>query len=171
MILISIGANLPSTAEQPPLETCRNIPDAIKRTCRLTLVATSRWYETSPVPPSGQRNFINGIARFTGEIDPAHLLEQLHALETRAGRVRSVANAARPLDLDIVAINDLVRNGRPILPHPRAHERRFVLRPLIDVAPEWIHPTLCKSAIELLEQLTSDELCRPVFTTVRQSLD
>ena len=73
------------------------------------------------------------------------------AIESRFGRQRSVPNAARTLDLDIVDLNGLVRATRPVtLPHPRAHLREFVLRPLLDVAPAWEHPTLHLPVTSLL---------------------
>ncbi|MCX7385000.1 MAG: 2-amino-4-hydroxy-6-hydroxymethyldihydropteridine diphosphokinase, partial [Alphaproteobacteria bacterium] len=77
-----------------------------------------------------------------------------HAIEARAGRVRGAANAARTLDLDIIDIAGLRRDTpAPILPHPRAHERGFVLRPLADVAPGWVHPRLGRTVEDLLATL------------------
>ena len=85
---------------------------------------------------------------------PPPLLAALQALEARAGRRRSVANAARTLDLDIIAMGTLVREAPdPILPHPRAHARRFVLLPLADVAPGWVHPVLGMTVEALIAAL------------------
>jgi 2-amino-4-hydroxy-6-hydroxymethyldihydropteridine diphosphokinase len=71
------------------------------------------------------------------------LLARLQAIEATAGRVRSVRNAPRVLDLDIVAMGRLVRAAPdPVLPHPRAHQRAFVLVPLAEVVPGWVHPVL-----------------------------
>ncbi len=81
------------------------------------------------------------------------------AVETACGRQRSVANAARTLDLDIIAIGNLVRDEPdPILPHPRAHLRAFVLAPLADVAPGWVHPVLGRTAIDLLANLPRQDI-------------
>ena len=75
-------------------------------------------------------------------------------IEATCGRERSVPNAARTLDLDIIAIGGMVRTAPdPILPHPRAHLRAFVLLPLMDVAPTWVHPLFGKTAEELLADL------------------
>jgi 2-amino-4-hydroxy-6-hydroxymethyldihydropteridine diphosphokinase len=94
--------------------------------------------------------------------DPAALLARLMAVETACGRQRSVPNAARTLDLDLIAIDDLVRAAPdPILPHPRAHLRAFVLAPLADVAPAWVHPVLGRTATELLAELPPQEI-RPL---------
>jgi 2-amino-4-hydroxy-6-hydroxymethyldihydropteridine diphosphokinase len=89
-----------------------------------------------------------------GEIDPVALLAQLHEAEAEAGRLRGEPNAPRTLDLDIIDVNGAVRAvPAPILPHPRAHLRAFVLRPILDVAPSWQHPTFHRSVTSLLVDL------------------
>ena len=158
MILIAIGANLPGPDGASALENCRRAVAALDRMPGLMLKGLSRWYETEPVPPSGQPPYINGVAllvpRFGAVTDPAKLLVWLQAIEAAFGRVRAEANAARTLDLDIVAIGGLVRRAPdPILPHPRAHLRGFVLAPLADVAPGWVHPVLGQTAAALLAGL------------------
>ncbi len=164
MILIGIGANLPGLLDTPPIETCRLAAADLDALPGLRLRALSRWYHTAPVPPSSQPAYINAVAvlrckRGSAGPDPAVLLTALQAIETRHGRVRGEANAARMLDLDIIAMG---RRGRlvrtkpdPVLPHPRAHERAFVLAPLLDVAPGWIHPVLRRGASDLLRDLSS----------------
>jgi len=91
------------------------------------------------------------------EPDPAALLRTLQAIEAEAGRVRGEPNAARTLDLDIIAMGEqgqMVRSAPdPVLPHPRAHLRAFVLVPLLEVAPEWVHPSAGVGAAELLRGL------------------
>ncbi len=124
------------------------------------LAAVSRWYATEPVPPMpGAPRFVNGVARLEGDCpDPAALLAALHHIEAEAGRERPYPNAPRTLDLDIVAIDDLQRMvPDPILPHPRAHLRRFVLQPLADVAPGWVHPSLRVAVEALLAALPPGE--------------
>jgi 2-amino-4-hydroxy-6-hydroxymethyldihydropteridine diphosphokinase len=130
------------------------------------LIGLSRWFESAPVPPSGQPTYINAVAALRidrGEMtDPARLLAWLLALEAAFGRERGAANAARTLDLDLIAIGDLVRDAPdPILPHPRAHLRAFVLAPLADVAPDWVHPVLRRSAAALLADLPRQDI-RPL---------
>ncbi len=147
--LVAIGSNLPGPAGQTPRDACEW---AIKRLCRLPglqLDARSRWYRSAPVPPSGQPDYVNGAVRLQGDVEPAALLAALHAIEADAGRTRSALNAARTLDLDLLAMNDLVQPGPPVLPHPRLHERAFVLLPLLDIAPGWVHPEFGKSVAEL----------------------
>ena len=147
MILVAIGANLPGPDGASPLETCRRAAAALDRLPGLTLKGLSRWYETAPIPVSDQPPYVNGVALLVANpgitADPAALLAALQAIEAAGGRVRGVPNAARALDLDLIAMGDLVRTAPdPILPHPRAHERAFVLAPVADVAPGWVHPVL-----------------------------
>ena len=141
MILVAIGANLPGPDGAPPIETCRAAVATLDALPGFFVRGLSRWYRTSPMPPSGQPDYVNAVAHLTGRAEPAELLAALQTLEARAGRLRSVANEARTLDLDIIAMGRLVREAPdPILPHPRTHLRRFVLMPLADVAPGWLHP-------------------------------
>ena len=158
-ILVALGANLPGPEGRAPLETCRWAAGALDALPGLRLVALSRWYRTPPDPPSDQPWYINAVARFAGAADPAALLAALHALEAAAGRRRSgEANAARPLDLDLIAIGGLVRDAPdPVLPHPRAHRRAFVMVPLAEVAPGWVHPRLHRSAQALAAALPAPE--------------
>jgi 2-amino-4-hydroxy-6-hydroxymethyldihydropteridine diphosphokinase len=179
MILVSIGANLPGPDGAPPLETCRRAARALGQLQGLRLRALSRWYATAPVlpasvlpagaPPTGEQptgpqpDYVNAVAHLAAEpgatIDPAWLLHRLMALEAAAGRVRGERNAPRVLDLDIVAIDDLVRcTPDPVLPHPRAHERAFVLVPLAEVAPGWVHPLLGHSVETLIARLPAQDV-------------
>lgn len=151
--LVAIGANLPGPGGQSPLDTCEWSLAQLGMVPGLWLRARSRWFNSAPVPPSGQPDYVNGVARLWGSGEPHTILAQLHAIEAAAGRQRSLPNAARPLDLDLLAVDDLVIDSGPAglqLPHPRLHLRGFVLAPLADVAPEWVHPMLHRSAAELL---------------------
>ncbi|HET8995030.1 MAG TPA: 2-amino-4-hydroxy-6-hydroxymethyldihydropteridine diphosphokinase [Acetobacteraceae bacterium] len=168
MILVSIGANLATPDGTPPLETCREAAAALDRLPGLRLRGLSRWYRTAPVLAEGQDAasqpfYVNGVADLVSqsdiEIDPAWLLAELMRLEAAAGRVRSSPNAPRPLDLDIIAIGDLLRDHPdPILPHPRAHQRAFVLVPLAEVAPGWVHPRLRRSVEALISELPPQDI-------------
>jgi 2-amino-4-hydroxy-6-hydroxymethyldihydropteridine diphosphokinase len=154
MILVAIGANLPRPDGGTPFESCKAAAAAVRAIPGLTFVALSPWYRTVPTPRTDQPEYCNGMIRLEGEIDPLMLLSRLHEIEQDFGRVRGEPNAARTLDLDIVDLNGIIRAvPDPVLPHPRAHLRPFVLRPLLDVAPGWRHPVLRQSVTTLLAEL------------------
>jgi 2-amino-4-hydroxy-6-hydroxymethyldihydropteridine diphosphokinase len=156
MILVAIGANLPGSGGATPLQTCVEAVQALAELPGLQMWSMSRWYETEPVPHSDQPNYVNGVARLQRMhgtvVSPEALLATLQAIEARFGRRRGEANAARSLDLDLIDLDGLVRDTPdPILPHPRAHQRAFVLLPLLDVAPAWVHPVNGRSGQALLQ--------------------
>jgi 2-amino-4-hydroxy-6-hydroxymethyldihydropteridine diphosphokinase len=154
MLLVAVGSNLCDAYGRPPAATCAWAVEKVESIEGLHLEAVSRWYLTAPEPPSGQPEYVNGVARLSGEIEPEALLAGLHAIEAEAGRVRSIPNAARVLDLDLLAVDGEVRSGPGlVLPHPRLAERAFVLYPLCDVAPEWRHPVLGRTAAELRDRV------------------
>jgi 2-amino-4-hydroxy-6-hydroxymethyldihydropteridine diphosphokinase len=165
VILIALGANLPAPTGDSPLETCRRAVLALDRLPGLRLRALSRWYRTMPVPPlPGSPPYVNGLARLEGSPgDPARLLAALQAIEDQAGRQRPFADAPRTLDLDLIDLDGLRRQAPdPILPHPRAHLRRFVLQPLQDVAPDWVHPGTGQTVAALLAALPAEPMPQPL---------
>lgn len=165
-VLIAVGANLAGTdpvtgKAQPPAATCEAAVAALRGIAGLTVARVSSWYESAPVPPSGQPPYINGVVAGTSTISPDALLQALHSVEAQFGRQRSVRNAARTLDLDLIDAGGTVRpDGALILPHPRAHERAFVLLPLRDVCPHWHHPVTGQSVDALITALEPQEIRR-----------
>jgi 2-amino-4-hydroxy-6-hydroxymethyldihydropteridine diphosphokinase len=153
VILIGLGANLPSSAGSPE-RTLRAALAAIESD-DVHVVARSRFYESEPVPRSDQPLFVNAVAVLTTSLSPERLLARLHDVEASFGRVRRERNEARTLDLDLLDFDGLVRdsNVAPVLPHPRLEQRAFVLAPLADIAPEWRHPVSGRSAADLLAAL------------------
>lgn len=142
MIVIAIGANLSAAGFDTPLATCEAAVSRIDQDAAITVVRRSRWYESEPVPKSDQPWFVNGAIAVDTDLIPEVLLARLHVIEDSFGRVRRIRNEARPLDLDLIDYNGLVRIGAidPTLPHPRAHERAFVMMPVRDLEPTWRHP-------------------------------
>lgn len=160
MILIAIGSNLAAPPARTPLETAQAALPALAAP-HLQPVLCSSWYESAPVPPSDQPWYVNAVALVATELEPGKLLDLMLAVESRFGRVRSERNAARTLDLDLLDYDGLVIDTpRLTLPHPRLHERRFVLEPLREIAPRWRHPVLRRDAAELAAVLPPGQVVR-----------
>jgi len=155
MILIGLGANLPSSVGGPR-ETLMAALDALEGS-DIAIVARSRWYRSAPVPPSDQPDYVNGVARLRTALDPAALLDRLHAAERSLGRIRGAPNAARSVDLDLLDYDGRVSAiaGQPALPHPRLHLRSFVLLPLAEIAAGWRHPVSRRTVGDLVADLPS----------------
>jgi len=146
---VALGSNLGS-----PRETVLRAMDRLQEFSDAPVVRSSL-YETDPVDcPPGSPKFVNAVVGFcarAGET-PESLLKKLQELERTFGRQpKRIHNEARPLDLDLVAFGNEVRNTTElILPHPRAHLRRFVLEPLAEIAPDLILPGQTQTVKELL---------------------
>jgi len=157
VILIGIGGNLESARFGPPRETLSAALAALKEG-RVKVLTRSGWYLTEPVPRSDQPWFVNAVVSLATGLGAKDLLTALQAVERRFGRVRGELNAPRVLDLDILDYQGEVMNATSlVLPHPRLHERRFVLAPIAEIAPDWRHPILRLTAAQLLTQLSSDQ--------------
>jgi 2-amino-4-hydroxy-6-hydroxymethyldihydropteridine diphosphokinase len=153
VILIGIGGNLTSARYGPPREA---LPAALAQleASGIVVVACSSWYRTEPVPASAQPWFVNAVASLEAGLNASRLLSRLQEVEALFGRTRGKPNAARVLDLDLLDYCGQVTNTtRLVLPHPRLHERRFVLVPLVEIAPNWRHPLLRLTAGQLLSGL------------------
>jgi 2-amino-4-hydroxy-6-hydroxymethyldihydropteridine diphosphokinase len=162
MILVGIGSNLAAPQCRSPQQTAAA---ALARlpAIGITVVRQSRWYESEPVPPSDQPWYVNGVAAVATALDPMALLAALLAVEAEFGRRRGAPNAARTLDLDLLDCDGRqCATERLVLPHPRLHQRRFVLAPLAEIAPAWRHPRLGLTANELLEHLPLGQPIRVV---------
>lgn len=160
--LVAIGANLPRADGTPAIETCRWAAGRLAAIPGLRVAALSAWWASAAIPPDPRSPpYINGVARLEGRAEPAALLAALHAIEDEAGRARPYPNAPRVLDLDLIDLDGIVRSAPPpILPHPRAHLRAFVLRPLAEVAPGWVHPVLRQTVEALIAGLPPQEIRR-----------
>lgn len=123
------------------------------------VAALSGFYETEPVGAIPQTDFYNAVARINTELSPLQLLDELQRIEFHIfKRKKDMHWGPRPMDLDILFYNDDVITGeRLTIPHPRLHERRFVLQPLAEIAPDLVHPLLHKSITALLAALKSAE--------------
>lgn len=149
---------------------------SLKHVCEISLKlhAVSRWYRTAAYPSGSGPDFLNGVACLKTQLNAVQVLEHLHAVEQKMGRKRDGRWGPRVIDLDLLDAGGQVLPDLPtyenwrdlpptrqisdapdtlILPHPRLHERSFVLFPLRDVAPDWIHPVSGKSVSELINEL------------------
>ncbi len=162
MILIGVGANLPAKGYRTPLETCSAALARIAGECRLR--RASSWYESAPVPVSRQPNYVNAVIEIETHVAPPALLGMLHGWEAEFGRVRRRRNAARTLDLDLLDYHGLVQEpaAGPILPHPRMHDRAFVIVPLAEIHPDWRHPVTGRTAASLRGGLDDAQQIRAI---------
>ena len=146
---VGLGANLENPSQQ--VRQAVSELDAIEHT--RVLVASSL-YRSAPVGYADQPDFINAVAKLQTRLSPRELLDALHVIEDRHGRRRSVRNAPRTLDLDLLLYGMLVVHEEGLtLPHPRMHERAFVLLPLAEIAPDTPVPGRAAPLSQLLAQL------------------
>jgi 2-amino-4-hydroxy-6-hydroxymethyldihydropteridine diphosphokinase len=144
--VVAFGSNIP-----PRREAIREALRGLARTDGVRLIATSALRETKPVDaPTGSGDFINGACLLDTSLDAHALLHCLQLIENAAGRRRSVRNGPRTLDLDLVLFGtSVIETPELSVPHPRAHERDFVLEPAADLAPDMVHPRLGRTLSEL----------------------
>lgn len=157
MILIGLGSNL-SSHFGTPRQTIENALMVLQNMAT-RLVSASPFYLSAPVPfTPHQPWFWNIVVRIETTLSPQDLMDRLLCLEEYFGRVRSVPNASRTLDLDILDYNGLILRGTGLeLPHPRMAERAFVLYPLRDVALDWVDPVSGKEVSELIDGLPENQ--------------
>jgi 2-amino-4-hydroxy-6-hydroxymethyldihydropteridine diphosphokinase len=145
-IIVALGSNLPGqyASSQALLEAALAALDQ----AGLKVVKRSGWWRSAAWPNPSDPPFLNGVAIVETALPPAEALAALHRIEAAFGRDRHAANAPRTLDLDLIAYGRTTSSD-PALPHPRSHDRRFVMGPLSEISPSWMHPTLGRTAAQL----------------------
>ena len=134
----------------------------------VVIASQSSWYVTSAVPVSDQPDYLNAVLDIRTVFDAEQLLDHLQQIERQFGRIRTIPNAARTLDLDIISFDDaVIATERLEVPHPRMHERKFVLYPLAELSPDWKHARSGKLADALKSACDAaddgSQKCRPYF--------
>ena len=156
MILVGIGSNLCSKKYGEPVDNCKEAIEVLKK--EMIIESFSPWYQSEPLPVSNQPWYINGVLKVKTSLNPNNLLKTLLKIENSFGRTRKKKNEPRVIDLDLLTYNDLVIDSKLlVIPHARMHIRRFVLDPLIDIAPEWVHPILKIKATELRKKIKDQQ--------------
>jgi 2-amino-4-hydroxy-6-hydroxymethyldihydropteridine diphosphokinase len=156
---IGLGSNLGDG-----IQNCRWALEAIGSDPRNRLVQCSPLYRTEPVGKRDQDWFINGAAAVETLMTPGDLLAFLLSVEDRMGRVRKEKWGPRIIDLDILFYDDRILDENNLrIPHPRLQERRFVLVPMNDIAPDMFHPVFRRTVSQLLAELKSEEIVLPVL--------
>ena len=160
-VLIALGSSLAGrfASREALLEAALdNFPAA-----GLRLLKRSAWWRSASWPDPGMPDYLNGLALVETALSPHQTLMALRRIEAAFGRRRDASNAPRPLDLDLIAHGRLVLEEPALtLPHPRAHERLFVMGPLAEIAPAWRHPLLGETAAALSVKATVGADARPV---------
>lgn len=152
VVFVGIGSNMGD-----PACNCRNAIDFVSRLPETRLLKKSSLYRTEPVGVCDQPWFINGVVEVRTGLDPELLLELLLDIESRMGRVRDRRWGPRVIDLDLLAYGqEIIRTEKLVIPHPELHKRKFVLVPLYEIAPFWVHPVYGISAGGLLSRLDDE---------------
>ena len=157
MIYIGIGSNLNGKNNETPLQNCKKALVELKK--EVNICKISSWYKSEPIPVSNQPWFINGVIEISTDKSSLDLLEFILSIEEVSGRERKKKNEARILDLDIIDYKKkiLYIKNKLIIPHPRMHERSFVLQPLSELNPKWMHPIKKKGIKELIRNLNDKQ--------------
>ena len=171
MIFIGLGGNLPS-------QNLGSTPEVLAKALQVidakvcAVVRCSPFYRSAPVPVSNQPDYVNAVIEVSTDIPASDLLHRLHTVEAEFERVRTVKNAARTLDLDLLIYQGYIieKKGKNNLtvPHPRMHERAFVLLPLRDLVPDWVHPVSGRTIGALIRDLGADQHCERLSTDPAQ---
>jgi len=161
LIIVALGSNLAGefASSEALLEAAlARFPQA-----ELPVVERSGWWNSAAWPDPTGPEYRNGVALVEAKGGPEAVLQALFSVETSFARARGERNAPRTLDLDLIAYGRRVIDAPGLtLPHPRAHERRFVMGPLAEIAPDWVHPVLGKTAAELARTATVGLDARPL---------
>jgi 2-amino-4-hydroxy-6-hydroxymethyldihydropteridine diphosphokinase len=151
LVYLALGTNL-GERQKNLQETLQNLPPQVE------ISAVSRLYETAPAYVLDQPPFINIAAEGYTELSPSDLLKYVKIVEKQLGREKTRRFGPRKIDIDIIFYDDLVLDIPHLhIPHPRVDKRAFVLHPLAEIAPDFVHPALNKSVQQMLDELPPED--------------
>ena len=157
-IIIGIGGNIKSEEGVHPIKVAMKAISYFKD-FSINVTNQSSWYETEPIPKSDQPNFFNCIVIANTNLNELDVLKSLHEIEYKLGRKRRMINEARIIDLDLIDYsNKILTNKEIVIPHPRAHQRRFVMEPLAEIDNTWVHPILKRNVCSILKKLGNQDI-------------
>jgi len=159
-IILALGGNL--TGDYPSVEALLEAALSGFLWAGLTVARRSGWWRSAAWPDPSAPAYLNGVAIVETKLSPRALLAQILALEATFGRSRAEPNAPRTLDLDLIAYGRRVSPGSPVLPHPRASQRRFVMGPLAELLPDWTDPLSGEAAQVLADRAPVGKDATPV---------
>jgi len=161
MVVVALGSNL--AAGFASCETLLETALARFPQAGLPVLARSGWWRSTAWPDPTGPQYRNGVALVEANGDPRAILEALFSIEAAFSRIRSARNAPRTLDLDLIAHGrEVIDAPGLVLPHPRAHQRRFVMGPLAEIAPDWRHPVSGQTAAYLAGKATIGRDAQPL---------
>jgi 2-amino-4-hydroxy-6-hydroxymethyldihydropteridine diphosphokinase len=163
-IVLALGGNL--AGDYPSVEALLEAVLSGFPAAGLRVVRRSGWWNSAAWPDPSAPAYLNGVVLVETAAPPRALLNAVLALEATFGRTRSVANAPRTLDVDLIAYGrQVIAEPGLTVPHPRAHERLFVMGPLAEIAPDWVHPVSGETAASLARKATVGRDAAPVQAT------
>lgn len=155
-VYLGVGSNLGDRSEN-----LKRAEALVRKLSQTHFLRSSSVSETDPVGGPPQGKYLNAVWEIETELSPEALKEGLREIESRFGRKRAVRNAPREIDLDILFYGEAMLDTKTLkIPHPRLHERSFVLNPLAELSPGFHHPKLKKTVQELLEALKESSSMR-----------
>ena len=157
-IIIGVGGNIKSDEGSHPIHVAMKAINSLEN-YSIQVIEQSSWYESEPIPKSNQPNFFNCIVFANTILNELDVLKVLHKIEHTLGRRRKKVNEPRVIDLDLIDYsNKILSNEEIIIPHPRAHKRRFVMEPLAELDPNWVHPILKTDVSKILKKINNQKI-------------
>ena len=157
MIIVAIGSDLSSRTYGLPENNCSECLKILRKVFFVRKV--SKFYKSEPIPKSDQQWYVNGVVEICTTLYPQDILHKLFLIESYFKRTRKIRNEPRVIDLDLISYkNKIINNNSLIIPQPRMHRRKFVIRPICDLDPNWKHPVLKKKANVLLKSVANQKI-------------